>query len=96
MDEQNIPMDEEMDNIIVMTDAEGNDIEYEFLDVVYYQEQEYVILLPVADDDGLVVIFRVEGTGDDEVYIGVEDEDEAEAVYQIFRAQAADDFDFTD
>lgn len=96
MDEQNLPMDEELENIIVMTDNEGNDIEYEFLDVVYYNEQEYVILLPVGDDDGLVVIFRVEGAGDEEVYIGVNSEEEAEAVFQLFKQQAADDFNFTD
>lgn len=96
MDEQNMPMDGELDNIIVMTDDEGNDIEYEFLDVVYYNEQEYVILLPVGDDDGLVVIFRVEGEGDEEIYIGVDNEEEAEAVFQLFKQQAADDFNFTD
>lgn len=96
MDEQNLPMDEELDNRLIMTDEDGNDVEYEFLDVVYYNEQEYVILLPVGDDDGLVVIFRVEGEGDDEMYIGVDSEEEAEAVFQLFKAQAADDFDFTD
>ena len=55
--------------------------------------------MPVEDDDDLVVILRIEpieGEEDAEAYIGVDDEDEAEAVYQLFKQQNADEFDFTD
>lgn len=99
MDEQQLPMEDDLDNIIVMTDDEGNDKEFEFLDVVEYNNREYAILLPVADDDGMVVIFRIEEDADNEdeaLYIGVDDEAEAEAVFQLFKEQAADEFDFID
>lgn len=69
---------EELDNIIVLNDEDGNEVEFEFLDVVECDGNEYIVLMLVADaDDGEVVIFRVSGKGDNESYIGVDNEDEA-------------------
>lgn len=99
MDNLNTPTPEEFDPIITLTDADGNDVEYEFLDVVEYSGHEYAVVMPTADDDGLVVILRIEPVEDDpeqEAYIGVDDEEEAEAVFQLFKEQNADEFDFTD
>ena len=73
---------DELDNIVVLNDEEGNEVEFEFLDVVELDGKEYVILLPVEEiENGEVVIFRVEGEGEDETYIGLEDEAEAEKVF---------------
>lgn len=97
MDEQNTPVGgAEFDPIVTMTDADGNEVEYEFLDIVEYNGQDYAVLLPVDDEDGLVVIFRIEGEGDDETYIGVDNDEEASAVFELFKEQNADEFDFTD
>lgn len=88
---------DELDNIVVLTDEEGNDVEFEFLDVVQVDEKEYVILLPVEEmEKGEVVIFRIEGEGEEESYIGLEDEVEAEKVFQAFKEKAKDDFNFAD
>lgn len=88
---------DELDNIIVLNDEEGNEVEFEFLDVVELDGKEYVILLPVDEiENGEVVIFRIEGEGEDETYIGLEDEAEAERVFQAFKEKAKDDFDFVD
>ena len=86
----------EMDNIVVLTDADGNDIQFEFLDIVSTGNREYVILLPLdTAEDGEVDIFRVEGNGEDESYVGVETEEEAQKVFDLFKEQAKDDFNFT-
>ena len=88
---------DELDNIVVLTDEEGNDVEFEFLDVVQVDDKEYVILLPVEEiENGEVVIFRIEGEGEDESYIGLEDENEAEKAFQAFKEKAKDDFNFAD
>jgi len=90
-------LDDSLDNIVVLTDQEGVDTEFEFLDVVEVDGNEYVILLPVENaDDGEVVIFRIEGEGDDETYVGVETEEEAAKVFEIFKEKAKDDFNFVD
>ena len=88
---------DELDNIVVLTDEEGNDVEFEFLDVVQVDGNDYVILLPVEEmDKGEVVIFRIEGNDEEESYVGLEDEAEAEKVFNAFKEKAKDDFNFAD
>jgi len=85
----------ELDNIVILTDADGNDIQFEFLDIVNTGNREYVILLPLdTAEDGEVAIFRVKGNGEDESYVGVETEEETQKVFDLFKEQAKDDFNF--
>ena len=89
----------ENENIIVLTDEDGVDVEFEFCASVMYEGNEYVVLLPVEDDDGEVVILQVledeNADEDDEAtYVGVEDESVLQAVFDLFKEQAGDDFDF--
>lgn len=86
-----------LDNIVVLTDQDGVDTQFEFLDVVTVDGIDYVVLLPVETaDDGEVVIFRIEGEGDDETYVGVETEEEASKVFELFKEKSKDDFNFVD
>lgn len=88
---------DEFENIIALTDEDGNEVEFEVLDFVELDGKEYLILLPVEEiENGEVVIFRVEGEGDDETYIALDDEAEAEKVFLAFKEKAKDDFDFVD
>ena len=94
-------MELENDNIIVLTDEDGVDVEFEFCASIEYEGSEYVVLLPTDDDDGEVVILQViEGESadeDDEVtYVGVDDEDVLQNVFELFKEQAGDEFDFDD
>ncbi|MBP3645207.1 MAG: DUF1292 domain-containing protein [Clostridia bacterium] len=91
----------ENDNIIVLTDEDGVDVEFEFCASVEYEGNEYAVLLPTEDDDGEVVILQVmedeNADEDDEVtYIGVEDDEILQAVFELFKEQAGDEFDFED
>lgn len=91
----------ENDNIIVLTDEDGVDVEFEFCASIEYQGNEYVVLLPTDDDDGEVVILQVmedaDADEDDEAtYVGVDDEEVLQAVFEIFKEQAGDEFDFED
>lgn len=103
MDKKEPMMDEELSNLITLTDEEGNDVEFEFLDLVEYQGGEYVVLLPVdgeADEAAdEVVILRVEENPDDpeqENYVGVEDDATLEAVFEVFQERFKDEFEFTE
>ena len=93
-------MELENENIIVLTDEDGVDVEFEFCASIEYEGDEYVVLLPTDDDDGEVVILQVmEGEDgaeeDDEVtYVGVDDENVLQAVFELFKEQASDEFDF--
>ena len=73
---------EEVDNIIVLNDEDGNEVRFEFLDLVELDDEEYVVLLPVAEEgeeeEGEVVILKLEDTdedSDEESYVGVDDEE---------------------
>ncbi len=95
---------EELDNIIILNDEEGNEVKFEFLDLVELDDEEYVVLLPVTEEgeeeEGEVVILKVEDTddedSDEESYISIEDEDILNKVFEIFKEKFKDDFDFVD
>ncbi len=94
---------EDLDNIVILNDEDGNEVKFEFLDLVELDDEEYVVLLPVVDDgveeEGEVVILKVEDTDDDteeESYVSVEDEDVLNKVFEIFKERFKDDFDFVD
>lgn len=100
-DMNNVPENEEMDNIIILNDEEGNEVEFEFLDLIDYEGEEYVVLLPVeeTEDAGEVVILQVEDTeadSEEESYISVEDEDTLNKVFEIFKDKFKDEFNFVD
>lgn len=93
---------EELDNIVILNDEEGNDVKFEFLDLIEFDEEEYVVLLPVIEegqeDEGEVVILKVEDTEneDEESYVSVDDEETLNKVFEIFKQKFKDDFDFAD
>ena len=91
---------EEMDNIIILNDEEGNEAEFEFLDLIEYEGEEYVVLLPVeeSEDAGEVVILKLEDTEseDEESYVSVDDEEILNKVFEIFKEKFKDDFNFVD
>lgn len=81
----------------------GMEVRFEFLDLVELEDEEYVVLLPVAEEgeeeEGEVVILKVEDTdeeSDEESYVSVEDEDTLNRVFEIFKEKFKDDFDFED
>ena len=88
---------DELDNIIVLNDEFGNEIKFEFLDLIEYNSEEYVVLYPIDEenDDGMVVILIVDSLEDDsETYVSVDDDNIIQAVYNIFKDKFKDQFDF--
>lgn len=94
---------EEFDNIVTLNDEDGNEVKFEFLDLIELDGENYVVLLPVLEegeeDDGEVVILKVEDTdedSDEESYVSVDDEDVLMQVFNIFKEKFKDEFDFVD
>jgi len=89
---------ETMDNILTLTDADGNAVRFEFLDLIPYGGHEYVVLYPVDEDDGEVVILMVDEDPNvtDESYVAVEDDAVVQAVYRIFKEMNKEAYNFTD
>ena len=71
----------EKEGIIVLTDDEGKEVEFEHIDTIEINDEYYVILHPVEDPEGGVVILKFENDDADcEVLVGVDDDAEAQAV----------------
>lgn len=97
MNDENITNNSEeelSDNIITLTDEEGKESNFELLDLVELDNEEYVVLLPVDDEEseepGEVVILKVEDSDDDsdeetESYVSVEDEETLTKVFEMFK-----------
>lgn len=103
MDDELDGLNEELDNIIVLNDEDGNEVRFEFLDLIELEGEEYVVLLPISEegeeDDGEVVILKVEDTdeeSDEESYVSVDDEDTLNEVFEIFKEKFKDEFNFVD
>ena len=94
---------EELDNVIVLNNENGEEVKFEFLDLVELDNEQYVVLLPMSEDDeedeGEVVILKVEDTdedSDEESYVSVEDEEVLMKVFEIFKEKFKDEFNFVD
>lgn len=95
--------EEELDNIVTLNDENGNEVQFEFLDLVELDNEQYIVLLPIAneedEEEGEVVILKIEDTddeSDEESYVSVEDEDVLMKVFNIFKDKFKDEFDFVD
>ncbi|MBT9841455.1 DUF1292 domain-containing protein [Blautia sp. MCC283] len=69
------------DRYITFTDDSGKEVQFEFLDLINYEDEGYVVLLP-SDSDGTVVILKVTG---EEGYVSEEDEETLRAVFGLFK-----------
>ena len=87
-------------SFITLTDEDGNDIELEYVDALEHEGQTYMAFFPAVEDEadeesedyGLVILKSVTENGE-ELLEGVEDDDIADAVFNIVmeRAEAEDE-----
>jgi uncharacterized protein YrzB (UPF0473 family) len=83
--------------IIELTDEDGVSTEFEYLDTIGYEGDEYVVLIENKEDAEGVIVLMIESVDDEtENYIGVEDEETVQKVYEIFKNNHKDEFEFTD
>ena len=91
--ETNLP--EEETSILTLTDENGQDLDFEYLDCIAYQDKEYLVLMPEGEDE--IVIMEIEPVDEEnENYLAVEDEAVLDAVYAIFKEKFKDVLTFED
>ena len=90
-------LQEEESSIISLTDENGVETEFEYLDCIEYNGKEYLVLIPAQEDADELVILEVEPVDEEnENYIAVEDEATLDAVYEIFKERYKDVLNFED
>ena len=96
MENENLLAEEEI-SILTLTDENGEEINFEYLDCIEYNGVEYLVLAPEGDEEGETVILEVQPVDEEnENYVAVESEDTLDAVYQIFKDRYKDVLEFED
>lgn len=80
-------------------DFESVEEEYEFLDSVKFEGETYFILIPASENediDGEVYVMKLVEIDGEEMLEGVDDEELFDRVYNIFKENNKDEFEFLD
>ena len=67
------------DSFITLTDENGNEIDFLLLDVMEYEGADYMVLMPLTDEDGEedeeeLFFLKAEKSEEGEIYTAIEDE----------------------
>ena len=96
MENNEILMEEEETSVLTLTDENGEDMEFYYLDCIEYEGKEYLALNP-CDEENTIVFLEVEPVDEEnENYLAVEDEQTLAAVYEIFKERYQDVLTFAD
>ena len=95
MDMENLVPEEEEEGVLLLTDENGVETAFEYLDCIEYEGKEYLVLMPMEEDDGEVVILEVEPVDEEmENYLAVEDEALLNTIFEIFKEKFKDVLEF--
>ena len=90
-------LQEEESNILMLTDENGVDTEFEYLDCIEYEGTEFLVLMPADENSSEIIILQVEPVDEEtENYLSVSDEGILNAVYGIFKERYKDVLVFED
>ena len=86
-----------MDKNVIFTleDDLGNEVEFELLDVITYKNEEYAVLVENVPDVKDFTILKIDSIDDkEEVYVGIDDEALVQKIFDIFKKNHPDDFNY--
>ncbi|SDA12448.1 Protein of unknown function [Ruminococcus sp. YE71] len=103
---ENIDLNQELEDaeveVVTLTDEEGNENEYELVDVIGFEEKQYAVLIPYAETEEeaeesaeVVILEIIEGDEEDQL-VSVTDERVLTEVYELFKDLHEDDFNFVE
>lgn len=102
-------MSEERDDLVVLVDEDGGEVEFEHLDTIEFNGSEYVVLLPLVEEEveveeeeeeeeedmEEVVILKIEhGADGEDSFVSVENDEELDAVFEQFKVRMEEEYEF--
>ena len=72
------------ENLIVLTDGKGNEIEMEFLDLIEYGGYEYVVMAQEDSDEVVIMEQEINKDGETATYNDVLNDEVINRVFEIF------------
>ncbi|MCM1506746.1 MAG: DUF1292 domain-containing protein [Ruminococcus flavefaciens] len=87
---------EENENYITLTDDDGNEVSFEVIGEVEYQERYFAVLLPFDEEDDGVVILEIMPSDNEEMgeFLSIEDEELLQNVFEKFKSEYEGRYDF--
>lgn len=80
-------------NYVVLTDEEGNEVEFEHIDTVEIDGQVYLAFIPAelnVEEEAEVVILKIQEENGEEILVSVDDEAEADKIFEIVMQRVED------
>ena len=88
-------LQEEEQSILTLTDENGVDTNFEYLDCIELEGIEYLVLLPEGTNE--IVLLEVQPVDEEnENYVAIKSQEIAEKVYGIFKERYKDILEFED
>ena len=80
------------DSFITLTDENGKEVDFLLLDVMEYEGSDYMVLMPLTDEDGEedeeeLFFLRAEKTEEGEVYSSIENEELLNAIADAYEKE---------
>jgi len=75
----------EENKIITMLDEDGEKVDFELVEIIELEGNQYALLAPIGDEDDAFV-YKIEMLDGKEQYIAVEDEEEFERVLEEYES----------
>lgn len=93
---ENEEMEEENENYITLTDDNGDEVSFEVIGEVEYQERYFAVMLPFDEEDDGVVILEIMPSDDEEMgeFLSIEDEELLQAVFEKFKSEYKGGYEF--
>ena len=98
MKPEDIMENEEEIEVVTLEDDDGNEREFELAGNFDYLGEEYVALIPLEDDGEAVVFIKTVPSeeDDEETFETVVDPELLDKLFEVFKEEFADVFDFED
>lgn len=93
---ENEETEEENENYITLTDDNGEEVSFEVIGEVEYQERYFAVLLPFDEEDDGVVILEIMPSDDEETgeFLSIDDEELLQAVFEKFKKEYSGEYEF--
>ena len=87
--------EEDQGMLITLEDENGQEVEFEFLDVIEFEGTEYIVLIENDEDADEVVILQINQIDEEtEEYVSIDDEDTLNKVFELFKKKYEGDINF--
>jgi uncharacterized protein YrzB (UPF0473 family) len=94
-------MTDDRDDLVILVDEDGKEEEFEYLDTIELNDNEYVVLVPYREeesekdqDEDEVVILKIDhGENGEDSFVTIDDEDELDEVFEEFKIRMEEEFD---